>query len=487
MSTPTVYPTGATVFCPEKCWCGYTIFMGRQTGPVLVDMNGNVLRQWQGLHGFPAKLLPGGHVMGSLGMRSPQHGYQDQTDLVQIDWEGRVVWKFDRYEFIEDPGQESMWMARQHHDYQREGNPVGYYVPGMEPLADGGNTLILAHKNVTNPDISDKPLLDDVIYEVSWEGDILWEWACSDHFGELEFSEAARNAMARNPNMVVGKGKVGDWMHMNAISTLGPNRWHDAGDQRFHPDNIIWDGRQTNIIAVTDKKSGRIVWQIGPDYDRSEALRELGWIIGQHHAHMIPRGLPGEGNILVFDNGGFAGYGSPNPGAAQGHNNALRDFSRVLEFDPITLKIMWRYSYIEAGLIPKMTSHKFYSPLISSAQRLPNGNTLITEGSGGRIFEVTRSGGIVWEYISPYYGMDNMSNHVYRAYRVPYDWVPQLDIPEEREIPILDNSRFRVPGSDWKAEQGVVEVEGTRGYHPSQLCVVEIPAAANNSKSKPKT
>ena len=42
-------------------------------------------------------------------------------------------------------------MARQHHDYQREGNPVGYYAPGMDPMVERGNTLILCHKNVTIP------------------------------------------------------------------------------------------------------------------------------------------------------------------------------------------------------------------------------------------------------------------------------------------------------------------------------------------------
>ena len=30
---------------------------------------------------------------------------------------------------------------------------------------------------------------------------------------------------------------------------------------------------------------------------------------------MIPRGLPGEGNILIYDNGGWAGYYAPNPGS----------------------------------------------------------------------------------------------------------------------------------------------------------------------------
>lgn len=474
MSTPTIYPTGATVYNPQKCWSGYTVYIARDTGVALVNMNGETVHMWKDLHGFPAKMLPGGFVMGSLGIRPIKYGYMDQTDLVQVDWDGNVVWKFDEYEYIEDPGEEGMWMARQHHDYQREGNPVGYYVPGMEPATDRGNTLILSHKNVDNPKISDKPLLDDVIYEVNWEGEIVWEWACNEHFDELGFSEAAKNAMSRNPTMVVGEGKVGDWMHMNSMSTLGPNRWYDDGDERFHPDNIIWDGRQTNIIAITDKASGKIVWQLGPDYDKSEALKKLGWIIGQHHAHMIPRGLPGEGNILVFDNGGFAGYGNPNPGAVTGHNYALRDYSRILEFDPITLEIVWQYTYQEAGYLPKMTNYKFYSPLISAAQRLPNGNTFITEGSGGRLIEVTARHEIVWEYISPYSGADSKSNHVYRAYRVPYEWVPQLEKPVEKAIAPVDVNTFRVPGTEYKEDQGIVTVAGTMGYQPSQLCVAEV-------------
>lgn len=93
-----------------------------------------------------------------------------------------------------------------------------------------------------------------IIYEVTWDGDIVWEWVGSDHFDEMDFSEQAKNTMARNPNMVVGKGEVSDWMHINSVSTLGPNRWYDAGHQCFHPDNIIWDGRMTNIIAITNKE-----------------------------------------------------------------------------------------------------------------------------------------------------------------------------------------------------------------------------------------
>ena len=114
--------------------------------------------------------------------------------------QSEVVWKFNKKELIKDEGHEEQWMARQHHDYQREGNPVGYYVPGMECKTDSGNTLILCHEDIYNKRISDKRLLDDVFVEVDWEGNIVWEWHVSQHFNELGFSEAAKNVLFRNPN-----------------------------------------------------------------------------------------------------------------------------------------------------------------------------------------------------------------------------------------------------------------------------------------------
>jgi len=472
MAYPTIFPTGTTLYHPDRCYNGYTIFQAKETGACLIDMNGATVQLWNGLHGLPNTLLPGGFVMGSTGERPSQYGYQDLRDLVQVDWDGKIAWKFDEYEYIEDPGEEPRWMARQHHDFQREGCPVGYYVPDMEPRTDSGNTLLLCHKTTTNPDITSKTLLDDTFVEVDWEGDILWEWVASEHFDEMGFSEEARNTMYRLPNMRTAGGGIADWLHINAMSYLGPNKWYDQGDERFHPQNIIWSSRQTNIVAITDKASGRLVWKLGPDYDRSAELKRLGWIIGQHHAHMIPRGLPGEGNILVFDNGGWAGYGAPNPGSPTGAKNALRDYSRVLEFDPVTLKIIWQYGPGEAGFVHPTDSNRFYSPFISSAQRLPNGNTLIAEGSGGRIIEVTADHQLVWEYISPYWGKHFKMNMVYRAYRVPYEWVPQVDQPRETAIAPIDVTTFRVPGAAPGGAAAAVSVAGTLPYQSSSaLCV----------------
>ena len=460
LAMPTIYPTGTTTYKPDKAWNGYTVFPAAgQQGCVLIDMNGNVVKFWEGLLGEPGpnRMLPGGFVMGSIGSRK---GHQEHTKLVKVDWDGNIVWSFNRVEEIRDPGTEPFWSARQHHDYQMEGNPVGYYVPGMN-FVDQGRTLILSHKNWKNPQISEKMLEDDLIVEVDHSGNIIWQWVAGEHVEEMGFDEAAKNIMARDPSWSSERG-AGDWKHVNNMNYLGPNKWFDKGDQRFHPDNIIIDGRTTNTIIIIDKKTGKIAWQVGPDYTRTPALKNLDVIIAQHHAHMIPKGLPGEGNILVFDNGGQAGYGAPTPGAPKGIGNAQRDFSRVLEFDPLTLEIKWQYTFAEAGF-GAQDKYKFYSHYISAAQRLPNGNTLITEGADGRLFEVTPEHEIVWEYVSPFFTTypggkptDRTWNMVYRAYRVPYDWVPQLPRPQEKAVTPPDIWDFHVPGAAPVSRAGAI-------------------------------
>jgi hypothetical protein len=82
---------------------------------------------------------------------------------------------------------------------------------------------------------------------------------------------------------------------------------------------------------------------------------------------------------LIFDNGH--------------HSEAGTSVSRIFEVDPKTNEIVWSY---EPG-------ETFRSWHISGCQRLENGNTLITEGENGRIFEVTQAGEIVWEYNNPFY------------------------------------------------------------------------------------
>ena len=174
----------------------------------------------------------------------------------------------------------------------------------------------------------------------------------------------------------------------------------------------------------------------------------------------------------------MGGYGVPNPASPTGVNNAHRDYSRVLQFNPITLEITWQYTPLEAGSLLFTDASKFYSSYISSAQRLPNGNTLITEGSDGRLIEVTPDHEIVWEYINPYFkklGGNFLCNMIYRAYRVPYEWVPQAERHEEVSVEPIDVTTFRVPGAS--AGAGTGEVTAVDGIDPTK----PIPLTGSNA------
>jgi catechol 2,3-dioxygenase-like lactoylglutathione lyase family enzyme len=374
--------------------------------------------------------------MAANGTNPPR---QESLELVARDFDGKVLWKFDHNEEIRRDGR-SIWSARQHHDWQREDYPAGYYSPGAKPSVQGGNTLILTHTNHVTAGIADVALEDDRLIEVSPKADIVWQWLASDHVEEFGFSPTARAAIkaaavanpGRGGGPNAGRGSF-DWLHINAATYVGPNRWFDAGDRRFAPTNVIISSRQSSFVAIVGR-DGKVAWRIGPDFLESKELRAIRQIIGQHHPHLIPKGLPGAGNLLVFDNGGSSGYGAPTPVSPDGSAIYQRAGSRVLEINPVTLELVWSF-----------TGARLFSTNISSAQRLPNGNTLITEGAPGRLLEVTNDRQVVWEYIYPVFGGANRSNGVYRGYRVPYDWIPQLTRPAERAIVPPPNGTFRVP------------------------------------------
>jgi hypothetical protein len=440
-ANPSVYPVGTTIYKPDECWNGFTILSGGDGR--LIDMNGNLVHLWKGSLGTPNIALPGGDLLVSTDSRTL--GHLEATEIQIRDFNDRVVWKFSGWDEVEvNGGREKIWSARQHHDMQIKGN-TGYYSPDYTTRDFAGDTLlVLARHNVKNDRInSNVRLLDDVVYEVDMaSGKVIWAWKAAEHVDEMGFDKAALKAMQSYAGQNTQGDQAFDWFHQNCVSYVGPNKWYDQGDSRFCPDNIIFDSRQAGILAIVDHDTGKIVWRTGPYYREGDD-RKLGWIIGPHNTHIIPKGLPGEGNILVYDNGGFSGYGPPNDMAPNGIMNMRRAYSRVIEFNPVTKDIVWEYSAETLKMNELRFGYKEFSPFISSAQRLPNGNTLITEGADGRIIEVTRDLKIVWEYISPYlfYRDDpNYRNALYRAYRIPYDWVPQLQKPTE--APVNDRPVF---------------------------------------------
>lgn len=126
-------------------------------------------------------------------------------------------------------------------------------------------------------------------------------------------------------------------------------------DPLYAKGNILISMRNINAIAVLDANTSDVRWLWGPTN-----------LTFQHHPVLLPNG-----NILLFDNG-------------------LKR-SRVLELDPLSGRIKWQYA-------PKSG---FHSPTRGSVQRLPNGNTLITESDRGYVFEVTPKDKVVWKFANP--------------------------------------------------------------------------------------
>src|SRR6187399_2229641 len=113
---------------------GYTLIgspendAGADFSAFLIDMDGNEVHRWT-ITGFPPKMLPEGSLIGCTGVFPSSY---DCLEMVQVSWDGERQWSFDDWADLGD-GQTA---ARQHHDFQREGNPVGYYAPGREFVAD---------------------------------------------------------------------------------------------------------------------------------------------------------------------------------------------------------------------------------------------------------------------------------------------------------------------------------------------------------------
>ncbi|NJD07020.1 MAG: ArsR family transcriptional regulator [Methylococcaceae bacterium] len=431
---PSIFPTGTTRYDPAKAYNSYALFTGGDNIAHLIDLNGNSVHEWKDAAGHSTAIDPAlvggqrGHVFLTLEMTEGQG-----TDLVpgqvsrriaktvgEVDWDGKTVWSFGD----KAPG----GAAQQHHDWARLPN---------------GNTVVLANRVHPVKGFKQPKVLDDVIYEVNPAGEVMWQWVASEHLGEFGFTPAELK--------LVRNSEIADYFHFNNLKPVGPNRWDDAGDKRFAPENLLVDSRNANFIAIIERKTGKVVWTLGPHYPgislegqaSRQVPRPVDQISAQHDAHIIPQGQPGAGNLLVFDNQGVAGY----PPAAVPRTGG----SRVLEIDPVKKEIVWQYTGESSG----GPSYSFRSTHISAARRLPNGNTFVDEGQSGRLFQVTPDGEIVWEYVNPYpklgkdavTGKPTVNYQLYRGQPVPYDWVPPGTPHSEKAVIPPEPAKFRVPSA----------------------------------------
>ena len=428
---PSVYPTGTTRYDPAKAYNSYVLFTGGDNTVHLIDLNGNSVHEWQDAGNFSTLIDPAlnggklGHVLVTLATADGsgtdlvpgQNNTRISKTIGELDWSGKTVWTFG------DKAPDGL--ARQHHDWARLPN---------------GNTIVLANQLHPVKGFKLPRVLDDVIYEVNPAGDIIWKWLASDHLKEFGFT-------AEQLKLVLNTEQA-DYLHLNNLKVVGPNHWFNEGDQRFNPDNLLIDSREANFIAIIDRQTGKVVWSLGPNYPAGQTSnfsrkvpRPVDRTSGQHDAHIIPVGMPGAGNLLVFDNEGEGGY----PKVAL----SVTGGSRVLEIDPVKKEIVWQYTGEDSGA----PGWSFQSTHISNARRLPNGNTFIDEGQKGRLFQVTRDGEIVWEYVNPYArrnkdaltGKVIANNQLYRAQPVAFEWVPKDTARTQKAVTAIDLSHYRLP------------------------------------------
>ena len=166
-----------------------------------------------------------------------------------------------------------------------------------------------------------------------------------------------------------------EWMHMNGIDV------NADGD-------IAFSCRNNSTVGIIDGSSGELTWKYGfPE------------VAHQHNPTFVEHG-----HLQIFDNG------MHRPG---------QPYSRILEVNPENDEVVWMY---EAN--PRF---QFFSSYIAGCDRLPGGNVLICEGSDGRVFEVTQSGEVVWEWINPFLNFGpgpggSRSVQIFRAHRYEPDY-----------------------------------------------------------------
>jgi Arylsulfotransferase (ASST) len=199
----------------------------------------------------------------------------------------------------------------------------------------------------------------DVVKTIAPDGTLLDEWRSWEH-------------LSIDEDRICPLESHKEWTHANSLALTRDGDW-------------LISFRLTSTVAIVDPASGAFKWKWGP-----------GELSHQHTATQLANG-----NILLFDNGC--------------HRRGMPSFSRVLELNPASNEIVWSYN--------DPTLLAFYSFMVSGCERLPNGNTLITEGASGRLFEITTDGDVVWEYVSPWTLSSPFgpTPAVFRSYRLAGD------------------------------------------------------------------
>jgi hypothetical protein len=215
-------------------------------------------------------------------------------------------------------------------------------------IAPNGDLYLLTRRVHVVPRVNEKqPIVEDRVVVLDSEGNEKRSFSLLEAFENSEFADVWRKSGRTN----------GDIFHTNSIE-LFDGSVADA-NPAFKAGNLLISVLHLNAIAVVDPEQEKVVWAHTGEYRQ------------QHDPKILPNG-----NLLLFDNRG------------------RRRSSAILEFDPRTMALAWEYRGSK--------EQPFFSKTCGTSERLPNGNTLVSETDFGRAFEVTPSGEIVWEYYNPH-------------------------------------------------------------------------------------
>jgi hypothetical protein len=198
----------------------------------------------------------------------------------------------------------------------------------------------------------DKGVLEDFVTVLDPAGKVLRKISILECFENSPYA----SLLQRMP-------REGDIFHTNTLEVLD-GRFADR-DPAFRKGNLLVSVLKLDTLAVLDPERRTVVW-----------ARTGGWR-RQHQPTFLD-----DGHLLLFDNTG-----------------AGLERSRVLEIEPASGKVVWQYGGTPA--------EDLFSKTLGSCQRLPNGNTLITESENGRALEVTHDKRVVWEFYNPHRAGDH--------------------------------------------------------------------------------
>jgi hypothetical protein len=256
-------------------------------------------------------------------------------------------------------------------------------------LPDGSYLTLLREMT----DYKSQPVVFDSIIHVSPEGKILSRWNTADKIHEIARFHPPHPMEAKGEDDIrkTWKKQVRiDYYHMNTIQVL-PATELGKRDHRFQAGNLLVCFRNVSLVAILDRDTMNIVWTWGP-----------GVVQMPHMPTMLP-----DSHILIYDNGSQA-----------------RPYTRIVELEPVSKRIVWEYK--------ANPPESFFSHWQGSAQRLPNGNTLICESTKALVFEVTKEGKTVWRFWSPEV-KNTRRKRIYRFMRLPKDKVDRIRAKLDQE------------------------------------------------------